>query len=118
MSSLCSFLVSVSAETGVWMEVGSGFVCVLFWSFAASWACPKRSPAEPRAERLGRSEGEAHDTAAAGPVAYGIGFTVDGVSVAGSRLGDASLNVSISAIVQLKVAQGFILPSMGSIRAS
>jgi hypothetical protein len=42
-----------------------------------------------------------------------IGFTVNGVSVAGSRLGDASLNVSISAIDQFKVVQGFILPAMG-----
>ena len=42
-----------------------------------------------------------------------IGFTVNGVSVAGSRLGEASLNVSISAIDQFKVVQGFILPAMG-----
>jgi hypothetical protein len=42
-----------------------------------------------------------------------IGFTVNGISVAGSRLGDASLNVSISAIDQFKVVQGFILPAMG-----
>jgi hypothetical protein len=42
-----------------------------------------------------------------------IGFTVNGISVAGSRLGDASLNVSISAIDQFKVVQGFSLPAMG-----
>ncbi|MGD1155419.1 MAG: carboxypeptidase-like regulatory domain-containing protein [Terriglobia bacterium] len=42
-----------------------------------------------------------------------VGFTVNGISVAGSRLGDASLNVSISAIDQFKVVQGFFLPAMG-----
>ena len=42
-----------------------------------------------------------------------IGFTVNGVSVAGSRLGDLSLNVSISAVDQFKVVQGFIMPTMG-----
>jgi len=42
-----------------------------------------------------------------------VGFTLNGISVAGSRLGDASLNVSISAIDQFKVVQGFILPAMG-----
>lgn len=42
-----------------------------------------------------------------------VGFTINGISVAGSRLGDASLNVSISAIDQFKVVQGFSLPAMG-----
>jgi hypothetical protein len=42
-----------------------------------------------------------------------IGFTVNGISVAGSRLGDLSLNVSISAVDQFKVVQGFIMPAMG-----
>jgi len=42
-----------------------------------------------------------------------IGFTVNGISVASSRLGDASLNVSISAIDQFKIVQGFSLPDMG-----
>lgn len=42
-----------------------------------------------------------------------IGFTVNGISVAGSRLGDASLDVSISAIDQFKIVQGFSLPAMG-----
>ena len=42
-----------------------------------------------------------------------IGFTVNGISVAGSRLGDLSLDVSISAVDQFKVVQGFIMPAMG-----
>ena len=42
-----------------------------------------------------------------------VGFTVNGISVAGSRLGDLSLNVSISAVDQFKVVQGFIMPAMG-----
>ncbi|MGE5647796.1 MAG: carboxypeptidase regulatory-like domain-containing protein [Acidobacteriota bacterium] len=42
-----------------------------------------------------------------------IGFTVNGISVAGSRLGDLALNVSISAVDQFKVVQGFIMPAMG-----
>jgi len=42
-----------------------------------------------------------------------IGFTVNGISVVGSRLGDASLNVSIAAIDQFKIVQGFSLPAMG-----
>lgn len=42
-----------------------------------------------------------------------VGFTVNGISVAGSRLGDLALNVSISAIDQFKVVQGFIMPAMG-----
>jgi hypothetical protein len=42
-----------------------------------------------------------------------IGFTVNGISVAGTRIGDLALNVSISAIDQFKVVQGFIMPAMG-----
>lgn len=42
-----------------------------------------------------------------------VGYTVNGISVAGSRLGDLALNVSVSAIDQFKVVQGFILPAMG-----
>jgi hypothetical protein len=42
-----------------------------------------------------------------------IGFTVNGISAAGSRLGDLALNVSISAVDQFKVVQGFIMPAMG-----
>jgi hypothetical protein len=42
-----------------------------------------------------------------------IGFTVNGISVAGSRLGDLALNVSISAVDQFKVVQGFVMPAMG-----
>lgn len=42
-----------------------------------------------------------------------VGFTVNGISVAGSRLGDLALNVSISAVDQFKVVQGFIMPAMG-----
>ncbi len=42
-----------------------------------------------------------------------VGFAVNGISVAGSRLGDLALNVSISAVDQFKVVQGFILPGMG-----
>jgi hypothetical protein len=42
-----------------------------------------------------------------------IGFTVNGISVAGSRLGDLALNVSVSAVDQFKVLQGFIMPAMG-----
>jgi len=43
-----------------------------------------------------------------------VGFTVNGISVAGSRLGDLALNVSISAVDQFKVVQGFIMPAMGT----
>lgn len=42
-----------------------------------------------------------------------VGFTVNGISVAGTRIGDLALNVSISAIDQFKVLQGFIMPAMG-----
>jgi hypothetical protein len=39
----------------------------LLGSFMFWWACPKRSPADPKAERLGRSEGEAHQNAGVRP---------------------------------------------------
>src|ERR1039457_508394 len=42
-----------------------------------------------------------------------IGFAVNGISVAGSRLGDLALNVSVAAVDQFKVLQGFIMPAMG-----
>ena len=42
-----------------------------------------------------------------------IGFTVNGISVAGSRLGDLALDVSIAAVDQFKVVQGYIMPAMG-----
>jgi len=42
-----------------------------------------------------------------------IGYTVNGISVAGTRLGDLALDVSISAIDQFKVVQGFVMPAMG-----
>ena len=38
--------------------MGLGFALVV-----VCWAWPKRSPAEPKAERLGRSEGEGQQTA-------------------------------------------------------
>ena len=41
------------------------------------------------------------------------GFLIDGMSTAGTRLGQASLNVSVVAIDQFKVHQGFFLPSEG-----
>lgn len=42
-----------------------------------------------------------------------IAFAVNGISVAGSRLGNLSLNVSVAAVDQFKVVQGFIMPSLG-----
>lgn len=39
------------------------------------------------------------------------GYVVDGMSTAGSRLGQASLNLSIAAIDQFKIHEGFFLPS-------
>ncbi|MDR3726578.1 MAG: carboxypeptidase-like regulatory domain-containing protein [Terracidiphilus sp.] len=39
------------------------------------------------------------------------GFSMNGVSTAGSRLGQASLNLSIAAIDQFKIHEGFFLPS-------
>jgi len=41
------------------------------------------------------------------------GFLIDGMSTAGSRLGQASLNISIAAIDQFKIHEGFFLPSEG-----
>ena len=41
------------------------------------------------------------------------GFTINGISTAGSRLGQASLNLSVAAIDQFKIRQGFFLPSEG-----
>ena len=39
------------------------------------------------------------------------GFMIDGISTAGSRLGQASLNLSVAAIDQFKIHEGFFLPS-------
>jgi len=39
------------------------------------------------------------------------GFLINGMSTAGSRLGHASLNLSVAAIDQFKVHEGFFLPS-------
>jgi hypothetical protein len=41
------------------------------------------------------------------------GFVIDGISTAGSRLGQASLNLSVAAIDQFKIHEGFFLPSEG-----
>lgn len=41
------------------------------------------------------------------------GFTINGISTAGSRLGQASLNLSVAAIDQFKIHEGFFLPSAG-----
>jgi hypothetical protein len=41
------------------------------------------------------------------------GFLIDGMSTAGSRLGQASLNLSVAAIDQFKIHEGFFLPSEG-----
>jgi hypothetical protein len=41
------------------------------------------------------------------------GFLIDGVSTAGSRLGQASLNLSVAAIDQFKIHEGYFLPSEG-----
>ena len=41
------------------------------------------------------------------------GYLIDGVSTAGSRLGQASLNLSVAAIDQFKIHEGFFLPSQG-----
>jgi len=44
---------------------GVGGLSGLFWVFRffnVWWACPKRSPAEPKAGRLGRSGGEVQQT--------------------------------------------------------
>jgi len=41
------------------------------------------------------------------------GFVIDGISTAGTRLGQASLNLSVAAIDQFKIHEGFFLPSEG-----
>jgi hypothetical protein len=41
------------------------------------------------------------------------GFLINGVSTAGSRLGQASLNLSVAAIDQFRIHEGFFLPSEG-----
>jgi len=41
------------------------------------------------------------------------GYVIDGMSTAGTRLGQASLNLSIAAIDQFKIHEGFFLPSEG-----
>jgi hypothetical protein len=41
------------------------------------------------------------------------GYLIDGISTAGSRLGQASLNLSVAAIDQFKIHEGFFLPSEG-----
>ena len=41
------------------------------------------------------------------------GFVINGISTAGSRLGQASLNLSVAAIDQFKIHEGFFLPSAG-----
>jgi len=41
------------------------------------------------------------------------GYLVNGVSVAGTRIGQLGLNVSVTAVDQFKVVQGFVLPSLG-----
>jgi len=41
------------------------------------------------------------------------GFVINGMSTAGSRLGQASLNLSVAAIDQFKIHEGFFLPSEG-----
>ncbi len=42
------------------------------------------------------------------------GYTINGMSTAGTRLGQSSMNMSVSAIDQFKIHQGFFLPSEGS----
>lgn len=41
------------------------------------------------------------------------GFLINGVAVAGSRLGQCALNLSVAAIDQFKIHEGFFLPSEG-----
>jgi hypothetical protein len=43
------------------------------------------------------------------------GYFINGMSTAGSRLGQASLNLSVAAIDQFKIHEGFFLPSEGPI---
>jgi len=45
------------------------------------------------------------------------GFFINGLSIAGSRLGQASLNLSVAAIDQFKIHEGFFLPSDGPVSA-
>ncbi len=41
------------------------------------------------------------------------GFLINGMSTAGTRLGQSSLNLSVAAIDQFKIREGFFLPSEG-----
>jgi len=41
------------------------------------------------------------------------GFYINGMSISGSRLGQASMNLSVAAIDQFKIHEGFFLPSEG-----
>lgn len=41
------------------------------------------------------------------------GFMINGVSTSGSRLGQSSLKLSVAAIDQFKIHEGFFLPSSG-----
>lgn len=41
------------------------------------------------------------------------GFMINGISTAGSRLGQSSLNLSVAVIDQFKIHEGFFLPSSG-----
>ncbi len=41
------------------------------------------------------------------------GYAINGMSTAGSRLGQASLNLSVAAIDQFKIHEGFFLPAEG-----
>jgi hypothetical protein len=41
------------------------------------------------------------------------GFVINGISTAGTRLGQASLNLSVAAIDQFKIHEGFFLPAAG-----
>lgn len=41
------------------------------------------------------------------------GFYINGMSTAGSRLGQASLNLSVAAVDQFKIHEGFFLPAEG-----
>ena len=45
------------------------------------------------------------------------GYTINGLSIAGSRLDQASLNLSVAAIDQFKIHEGFFLPSEGPVSA-
>ncbi len=45
------------------------------------------------------------------------GYTINGMSTAGTRLGQSSMNMSVAAIDQFKIHQGFFLPSEGSTSA-